>query len=88
MGERQPVRARHVRWSPVGDALVLYNSITDTYFQLNEVGSAIWELLDGSLDERRIADEIAAEFDVEPETALSDVTEYVSGLLEAGLLEV
>lgn len=84
----KPVRARHVRWGAVGDGFVLYNSVSDSYFQVNEVGASIWELLDGSLDEQEVVDEIAKEFSVDVDTAKADVAEYVSELLKAGLLEL
>jgi hypothetical protein len=85
---RKPVRAKHVRWAPVGDGFVLYNSVSDSYFQANEVGASIWELLDGSLDEQQVAEAIAKEFSVDVATANADVAEYVSELLKAGLLEM
>jgi two-component SAPR family response regulator len=84
----KPVRARHVRWAAVGNGFVLYNSLTDAYFQLNDVGASIWELLDGSLEAEQVAEEISKEYSVDLATAESDVAEYISELLKVSLLEV
>jgi hypothetical protein len=48
----------------------------------NPVGTRIWELADGSRSVRQIADAIAAEYEVTPEVALQDVTEFVQKLVE------
>ena len=48
----------------------------------NPVGTRIWELADGTRSVRQIADAIAAEYDVTPEVALQDVTEFVQKLVE------
>ena len=53
---------------------------------LNPVGTRIWELADGSRSVRQIADAIAAEYEVTPEGALQDVTEFVQKLVEVHAL--
>lgn len=53
-------------------------------FTLNEVGTFIWELLDGEIDLAGIADEVAETFEVEPATARTDVDEFVTALSQAG----
>lgn len=51
---------------------------------LNQVGTRIWELIDGSRSGQQIAEAIEAEFEVSPEQARQDVAEFLSTLSEAG----
>lgn len=53
---------------------------------LNPVGTRIWELADGSRSVLQIADAIVAEYEVTPEAALQDVTEFVQKLVEVRAL--
>jgi pyrroloquinoline quinone biosynthesis protein D len=53
---------------------------------LNEVAARIWSLCDGRLTVREIAAAIVGEFEVDGETARRDVAEFVSEMLEDGLL--
>jgi len=67
---------------PVRETVVGLESI----FTLNEVGGAIWNLLDGrSLDD--IASTIAGDFEVTAEAAQSDVAEFLRDLESNGLIE-
>jgi len=53
---------------------------------LNPVGTRIWELTDGARTVQQIADTIVAEYDVAPEAALQDVTEFLQTLADANML--
>jgi hypothetical protein len=58
----------------------------DYIFTANEVGSAIFRLLDGSRDGRDIARHLSREFAVDEECAQRDVVEFLRALCEAGLV--
>jgi hypothetical protein len=58
----------------------------DDVYTLNETAARIWALVDGRRSLRDIRDCLVAEFDVGPEEALRDVTEFVSQLEAAGAL--
>ena len=64
------------------------NSVSDLHaiFSLNELGSVIWELIDGKKSTRGIAAAICEEYDVTEEEALRDVTRFLSSLAELGLV--
>ena len=53
---------------------------------LNEVGSRIWSLADGSLTVGEIVEVICREYDVEYQQARADVLEFVNQLVERGIL--
>jgi Coenzyme PQQ synthesis protein D (PqqD) len=57
----------------------------DYLFTANEVGSAVFGLLDGRRDGTEIARLLAAEFEVTEEQARLDVIEFLAELCEAGL---
>jgi len=49
----------------------------DGLYVLNEVGSRIWELLDGQNPVRRIRDIIVGEYEVNPQEAEADVWDFL-----------
>ena len=49
---------------------------------LNEVGSRIWEILDGSCDIKQISDMISDEFEVSRDKALKDIMEFINELYQ------
>ena len=53
---------------------------------LNEVGSFIWELLDGIRDKEDILDEICREFEIGREEAASDLDDFLAVLKSKDLL--
>jgi methyltransferase-like protein len=57
----------------------------DSVYTLNEVGSFIWERLDGQQTAQAIAEAVAAEFDVALEQAVRDVDELLIALEAKGL---
>ena len=59
----------------------------DAIYNLNEVGSFIWERVDGILSVRQIADAVAAEFEVNSEEAEIDMLRFIGVLESAGVIE-
>lgn len=70
----------------VGTEMVILSADDSSLFVLNEVGTAIWEAADGHATLDVIAGGLCREFDVDTETALRDVTDFVTALVEAGVL--
>ena len=68
--------------------MVILSADDSSLFVLNEVGTAIWEAADGQTTLDAIADGVCREFDVDLETALRDVSAFVSALAAAGVLSV
>jgi len=60
----------------------------DAIYTLNAVGARIWQLLEGPTTARRITDAIQQEFEVSPEQAEQDVTEFLTALERARLVVV
>jgi hypothetical protein len=53
---------------------------------LNEVGSRIWDVLDGSQDIDQIISVISDEFDVTRDKALQDITEFIRELYQKNMV--
>src|SRR6267142_1452195 len=58
----------------------------ESIFVLNPVGSRIWELLRSPTTADRIAEIVADEFAVSPQTATDDVVEFLDSLGSRGLI--
>jgi Coenzyme PQQ synthesis protein D (PqqD) len=80
----RPLRHPDVEWHEAGGEVVLVAAGAEQ--DLNEVGSRIWTLADGTRTVREIAGRIVAEFEVDAQTAERDAAEFVETLLRDGLL--
>lgn len=59
----------------------------DSIFTLNEIGSRIWELIDGGKNIGVISDAIFEEFEVSREIAGTDVEEFLRQLEDIGAVD-
>lgn len=55
--------------------------------KLNSTGSKIWRGIEAGEDEAAIADNLANEYDIDPEQALADVTTFITRMREIGIVE-
>lgn len=70
----------------VGEETVLLDLQSGMYFGLDGVGKRIWESIGEGLTVGETSKVIMSEFEVDEATAQSDVFEFVSDLVERGLL--
>ncbi len=70
----------------VEDEIVLLMPHAGSVLVLNDVGRSIWTLIDGKRDADAIAALLCAEYDVEPDQALSDTVTFIADLATRGLL--
>lgn len=59
----------------------------ESIYSLNEVGTLIWQLIDGQKTLNGIVEGIVMAYDVNPEEAKKDALEFVKSLEEAGLIQ-
>ena len=71
----------------VGDETILMDLSTGIYFGLDGVGKRIWETIAEGRNLKAVAAVIVAEFEVDEARAQDDVVEFVSDLVERGLLQ-
>ena len=60
----------------------------DAVYTLNEVGSFVWNLIDGRRTAQAIAEAVSAEYDVELDRAALDVDELLAALEAKGMARV
>lgn len=68
-----------------GKAIILIPK-ENSFYNLNSVGTRMWELSDGSLTLREIVEIIYKEFDVDKETAISDAIKFIINLSKMHLI--
>ncbi len=59
----------------------------DSIFTLNEVGTMIWQLIDGQKSTHQIAEAIHQVYDVGEEEAARDTVDFLESLKSAGLVK-
>jgi hypothetical protein len=58
----------------------------DSVYTLNELGTRVWQMLDSQTSVARIAEAIAAEYEVTADAAAKDALEFLGTLETAGLI--
>ena len=80
-------RAEGLVASEVNGEVVVLSIELGHFFHLNTTGSRIWNLLDTPMTVAAISATLGERFAVGAEECRRDVTEFVEGMLEKGLLE-
>ena len=58
----------------------------DSIYTFNELGTLIWQSIDGRTSVGQIVESISRAYDVTPEEASKDTSEFLDSLEEAGLI--
>lgn len=81
-------RSPDIYYEVVEDKAVIVDPEGKELLTLNEVGTIVWEAIDGEHDEEALVDVVAARFpDVARETLDRDVRVFLDELKESELLE-
>lgn len=83
-----PVRNETTAFRIIDNEAVILNLDSGIYYSLNEVGTKVWGLCDGSNGVRDITAAIVEEFEVQEEIAQKDILELISDLLTEGLVTI
>ena len=67
---------------------VFLNLETERYIGLDQTGTRMWQLLTVSPEISTAYTQLLDEYDVAPELLRSDLTEFLSRLVEIGLLQI
>ena len=86
MNNVYPSRSKQVAARMLGGEMMIMSAQNASLFNLNDVGSLIWNAADGrtSLDE--IITRLCAEFEVTPEVARHDAEAFIEELASHGIL--
>lgn len=72
----------------VDDETLLFNSATELFFTLNEVGTVMWEIMSESSTLRAVYDELTEAYDVPADQLEADIATFATALSKQGLLVV
>ena len=68
---------------PLAERVVEFNGI----MTLSESGALLWKVLEKDVEEEELLQALFSEYSIDEMTAKADVQEYISTLLEKGLIE-
>jgi len=77
-----------VLFQEVGGEAVLLDLASEQYFGLDQVGTRIWELIDGKARLGDIRQTLCAEYEAESERIGKDLLALAQSLADAGLVRV
>jgi coenzyme PQQ biosynthesis protein PqqD len=84
--ESHPQQRERIFSQQASGTLVLLNPGNGEYYALNEVGSRVWELCDGTRSVSEMISAICREYDAPTETIEADVLALLAGLVDENLL--
>ncbi|MDJ0641445.1 MAG: PqqD family protein [Erythrobacter sp.] len=70
----------------VGNETVILHMGNGTYYGLDTIGTALWDGLKAGKTPIEVCDQIAAEYDVDRSTVLSDMREFLNALADQDLV--
>jgi hypothetical protein len=71
----------------LSDEAIVVNFQNSFFYNLNPVGTFIWERCDGQHTLDQITTELSEAYEVSPEVAAKDCREFIESLIEQGLLQ-
>jgi len=72
----------------VDGEMVLLDMESESYYGLDEVGTAIWQAMQEYGTLKEVLSTLLEQYDVEPEVLEKDLSDFVGKLVESGLVEV
>jgi methyltransferase-like protein len=76
-----------ILWRELDNEAVLLSPIEGCSYNLNQVGTLIWKLLDGTHTSKDIAELICQKYDVEYQQAMQDIEQIIVDLQQNNLLQ-
>lgn len=83
--ERYLVRSPFLAWRIIEGEAVIISPQERELHSLNEVGTEIWRMADGSRTLRQIAQELSQTYEIAPEEVLPDVLAFTQQLVDKGV---
>ncbi len=69
---------------PIGARVVEFNGL----ISLTETSALIWQMIEDGAKKEEILNRILTEYDVDKETAMKDLDEFIDQAIEKGLIEL
>ena len=81
-------RVQGLPWQIIDEKAVILDPRNQKVHELNEVGSFIWEKLDGENDSQDITELLINDFECEQFVAVNDIQEFCESLVAEGIVEI
>lgn len=81
-----PCRDEQCMWRVVENEAIIFSEEGQWLHQLNDMGTEIWNMCDGTLNFGEITNKICDKFDVEREVAEADIQSFIDELSKKGLI--
>ena len=85
--ERAFVRVENLLVSEVDGESVILDQNSEVYYGINEVGSHIWERVEEPRTVEELVESTSTAYDVSREECREDIEDFLTDLLDAGLVE-
>ena len=76
----------NITWRDIRGELIALRLDSGEYFSFNEIGRLVWLAVTDGQTPRQAAARVVEEYDIQPEQAEADVSAFLQGLLDSGLL--
>ncbi len=86
--EKYIVCNKNIELKVLNNEVFIVRQDTHKIHSLNRSGSFIWQLFNGKHTLQQVIDTVCDQFEVSKEVAKADASEFVSNLLEQGLVEL
>lgn len=80
-------KSTHVLSSSIDDEVVMMSSEKGMYYNLNPIGSRIWELLETPQTVESLCVQLMEEYDVDEATCKQETEEFIQSLTDRGLIQ-
>ena len=81
------LKNKDIAWRAIDGSAYLVDSKGNALHELNEVGTRIWELIDGKKDQDDIVACICDEFDAAKESVKKDLSIFLAEIQKKGLVK-
>lgn len=87
MEDKYIARSSAIAARMIGGEMMIMSAADSTFFTLNETATLIWQAADGTTPLSQIVvDKICGEYEIDQETAVRDVEQFVEELARHGIL--
>ena len=82
------IKSTQILSSTIDDEVVMMSSEKGMYYNLNPIGSRIWELLETPQTIDSLCAQLIDDYDVDEATCKQETEEFIQSLSERGLIEM
>lgn len=79
---------KNILAQPLQDHIVMLNIDSGKYFSLNQVATAIWDLLEEPRSIDEICEKLVLEFEVNTENCVKEIEDYLKKMEKLKLVEI